>query len=73
MQGYVILHRLLSFYRSARDTSLVNVDHSLGRHDIIVVLVQRLLDCLEDALDFRNGLAERNRDVVPLQGLNVLN
>ena len=67
------MHRLLSFYGSARDTSLVDVDDSLRHHDIIVVIVQRLLDRLEYALNIRNGLAERNRDVVPLQGFNVLN
>lgn len=73
MQGYLILHRMLSFQRGARDASLVDVDDSLRHHDIIVVIVQRLLDRLEYALNIRNGLAERNRDVVPLQGFNVLN
>lgn len=73
MQGYLIVHGMLSLQRSARDASLVDVDDSLSHHDIIVVIVQRLLDRLEYALDFRNGLAERNRDVVPLQGFNVLN
>ena len=73
MQGYLILHGMLSFQRGARDASLVDVDDSLRHHDIIVVIVQRLLDRLEDALHFRNGLTERNRDVVPLQGFNVLN
>ena len=57
MQGYLLLHRMQSLQRSARDASLVDVDDSLCHHDIIVVIVQRLLDRLEYALDFRNGLA----------------